>query len=185
MANGQEYEHLRIEKEPRVNPRRKRDYKIPPVTREDLRGHGQRLGRELFEAAEKARVQAGAEDGRFVLKLQYAGNLDFSNLKKHGVEFLSHEDKTVCVVFASEQGLAEFADHLSRLGVPEGEELSYRQILLALEGVGNWSREDRESWAVKQFGLPDSANFRLDVELWPFGLEHSPDRLQIIQRFEA
>ena len=185
MADGPEYEHLRIEKEPRINARRKRDYKIPPVTREDLRGHGQRLGRELIEAAESARAQAGTEDGRFVLKLQYSGNIDFGNLRKHGVEFLSQEDKTVCVVFALEQGLAEFADHLSRLGVPEGEELTYRQILLALDGVGNWNREDRESWAVKQFGLPDLATFRLDVELWPFGLEHSPDRLQIMQRFEA
>ena len=185
MANDQGYQHLWIGKEPRVNARRRIDRKIPPVTRNDLQGHSLRLGKELTEAVERARVQTGAEDGRFVLKLNYEGNLDFGNLKKHGVEFLSQEDKTICVVFASEQGLAEFADHLSRLGAPEGEELTYRQILLALDGVGNWSRGDRESWALKHFGLPDLASFKLDLEIWPFGLEHSPDRLQMMQRFEG
>lgn len=185
MADEQKYEHQRIEKEPLVNPRRKRDYNIPPPIREDHRAHGRRLGGELLEATKKARRQGGAEDGRFVLKLRYAGNLDFSHLKKHGIEFISQEDKTICVVFASEQGLAEFSDHLSLLGTPEDEGVSYRQLLLAMDGVGNWSREDRVSWAVKQFGLPETETFRLDIELWPFGLEHSPDRLQLLQRFEA
>lgn len=179
------YEHLRIEKESLVNDRRKIDRKIPPVKRNDYFAHGQHLSSTLVDAVEKARKQPGSEDGSFVLKLNYSGNLDFSNLKKHGVEFLSQEDKTVCVVFASEQGLAEFADHLSRLGKTENEELTYLQILLALDGVGNWNREDRESWAIKQFGLPDLPAVRLDVELWPFGMEHSPERLQILQRFDA
>jgi hypothetical protein len=178
------YEHLRIEKEQLINARRKIDRKIPPIKRTDPRAHGQSLVVALAEAVEKARTQPGTEDGRVILKLNYSGNLDFSNIKKHGVEFISQEDKTVCVVFASEQGLAEFADHLSRLGVAEGDELSYRQILLALDGVGNWSRKDRESWALKQFNLPESETFVLDVELWPVGLEHSPERLQTIQQFE-
>jgi len=178
------YEHLRIEKEPLVNDRRRIDRKIPAVPRGDLREHGQRLGDELLRASEGARRQPGAEDGRYILKLHYSGNLDISHLTKHGIEFLSQEDKSICIVFTSEQGLGEFADHLSRLGVPEGEELTYRQILLAVDGVGNWSREDRESWAVKQFGLPDAVTFRLDVELWPISMQHSPQRLGIIQTFE-
>lgn len=178
------YEHLRIEKEQLINDRRKIDRKIPPVARNDPRAHGQSLEKALEVAAGKARTQPGAEDGRIILKLNYSGNLDFSNIKKHGVEFISQEDKTICVVFASEQGLAEFADHLSKLGAAQDGELSYRQILLALEGVGNWSREDRESWAIKQFGLPGSEFFILDVELWPVGFEHSPERFQVIQNFE-
>lgn len=178
------YEHLRIEKEQLINDRRKIDRKIPPVTRSNPRAHGQYLGEALVAATERARNQPGAEDGRIILKLNYSGNLDFSKINKHGVEFISQEDRTVCVVFASEQGLAEFADHLSKLGAAHDGELSYRQILLALEGVGNWSREDRESWALKQFGLPETELFFLDVELWPHSLEHSPERLQIIQNFE-
>ncbi len=178
------YEHLRIEKERLINDRRRIDRNIPPVIRGNPRSHGQYLGEALAAATEKARAQPGAEDGRVILKLNYSGNLDFRNIKKHGVEFISQEDKTICVVFASEQGLAEFADHLSKLGAAQDDELSYRQILLALEGVGNWSREDRESWALKQFRLPVTEPFFLDVELWPHGFEHSPERLQIIQNFE-
>jgi len=178
------YEHLRIEKERLINDRRKIDRKIPPVIRSNPRAHGQYLSDALAAATEQARTQPGAEDGRVILKLNYSGNLDFSKIKKHGVEFISQEGKTVCVVFASEQGLAEFADHLSKLGADRDGELSYRQILLALEGVGNWSREDRESWALKQFGLPITEVFILDVELWPHSFEHSPERLQIIQNFE-
>lgn len=178
------YEHLRIEKERLINDRRKIDRKIPPVNRSNPRAHGQYLGEALAKAVEIARAQPGAEDGRVILKLNYSGNLDFSKITKHGVEFISQEDKTVCVVFASEQGLIEFADHLSKLGAAEGDELTYRQILLALDGVGNWSREDRESWALKQFGFPESKAFMLDVELWPVGLEHSPERLRTIQEFE-
>jgi subtilisin family serine protease len=179
------YEHLRIEKEPLINNRRTKNTGFSGnVTRDNPQAHGQQLNIALTQAAEIARTQPGAEDGRFVLKLHYSGSLDFSNLTKHGIEFLSQEDKTVCIVFASEQGLAEFADHLSRLGVPEGYELTYPQILLALDGVGNWSRQDRESWAVKQFGIPETSIFKLDVELWPLGMEHSPERMKAIQGFE-
>lgn len=178
------FEHLRIEKERLINDRRKIDRKIPPINRSNPRAHGQYLGEALAKAAEIARAQPGAEDGRVILKLNYSGNLDFSKIIKHGVEFISQEDRTVCVVFASEQGLIEFADHLSKLGAAEGDELTYRQILLALDGVGNWSREDRESWALKQFGFPESKAFMLDVELWPVDLERSPERLRTIQEFE-
>lgn len=186
MASDQAYEHLRIEKEPLVNDRRTKGGGFSGgITRDDPFAHGQRLGSALTAAAEKARQQPGTEDGRFVLKLNYDGSLDLDKLRKHGVEFLSQEEKTVCVVFADELGLAQFADHLARLGVPEGEEFSYRQILLALSGVDNWSRTDRESWAIQKFGLPETELFRLDIELWPFWSEHSPERLQIIQRFDA
>ncbi len=178
------HEHLRIEKERLINDRRRIVRKIPPVARSNPRAHGQYLGEALATAAEIARTNPGAEDGRIILKLNYSGNLDLSNIKKHGVEFISQEDKTVCVVFASEQGLVEFADHLSKLGGSQDDELSYRQILLALDGVGNWSRKDRESWALNHFGLPKSELFFLDVELWPVGVEHGPERLQTIQNFE-
>lgn len=178
------YEHLRIEREILVNDRRRIDRKIPKVPRGDLATHGRQLGGQLMDAAEEARRQPGAEDGRYVLKLQYTGLLDISHLAKHGVEFVSQEDKSICIVFSSEQGLGEFADHLSRLGTTEAQAISYRQILLALEGVGNWRREDRESWAIKKYGLPQNAVFRLDVELWPVGAETSPERLMLIQSFK-
>lgn len=178
------YEHLTIENEPLVNDRRRIDRKIPKIQRGDPGAHGQKLREELISAAQQAKAQPGVDDGRVILKLNYTGTIDLENLRKHGVEFISQEDKTICVVFASEQGLAEFADHLARMGVTEDDELTYKSILLALEGVGNWCREDRESWAIKHLGIPDAPIFVLDVELWPVGTMHSPERLQEIQHFE-
>ena len=179
------YEHIRIEKEPLINDRRTaKQRSIQGVARPDPAAHGQFLGAALSGAAQVAKAQPGAEDGNLVLKLSYSGSLDLSKLNKHGVEFVSQEDKTVCIVFTSEQGLAEFADHLAKLGLPEGQDLSYQNLLLALDGIGNWSRADRESWAIKHFGIPDSATFKLDVELWPLGGVHSPERTSTVQRFE-
>jgi len=179
------YEHLRIEKVPLINNRRTSSRKLPPNVAKETPGVlGLRLGKELEIAAGLAKLQPGSEDGQIVLKLNYRGNLDLSKLNKHGIEFLSQEDNTICVVFATEQGLAEFADHLSKLGTVEGDELTYRQILLALDSVGNWSRSDRESWAVKKFGFPQTAAFLLDVELWPAGMDHSPERVNRLQLFE-
>lgn len=179
------YEHIRIEKEPLINDRRtKNPSAFGGVFRSNPAAHGQFLGAALSEAAKIAKAQQGAEDGSLVLKLNYSGSLDLGKLNKHGVEFVSQEDKTVCIVFASEQGLAEFTDHLARLGLPEGLDLSYQNLLLALDGIGNWSREDRESWAIKHFGIPDSDTFKLDVELWPLGGVRSPERISTVQRFE-
>lgn len=179
------YEHIRIEKEPLINDRRtKNPNAFGGVSRSNPAAHGQLLGAALSEATKIAKAQQGAEDGSLVLKLNYSGSLDLGKLNKHGVEFVSQEDKTVCIVFASEQGLAEFTDHLARLGLPEGKDLSYQNLLLALDGIGNWSREDRESWAIKHFGIPDSDTFKLDVELWPLGSVHSPERTSAVQRFE-
>lgn len=180
------YEHIRIEKEPLINDRRTaKSRNFGGVSRPDWVAHGKFLGTALKDAAQIARRQPGAEDGNLVLKFSYSGSLDLGKLNKHGVEFVSQEDKTVCVIFASEQGLAEFADHLGRLGLPEGEDISYQNLLLALEGIGNWSCEDRESWAIKQFGFPDAKTFRLDVELWPLGGVHSPERISAVHRFEV
>lgn len=178
------YEHLTIEKEPLVNDRRRITRKIPKVERDDAGAHGKKLSQELGHAIQQAKAQPGVDDGHVILKLNYTGSIDLDNLRKHGVEFISQEDKTICVVFASEQGLAKFADHLARMGVTDDDELTYKNILLALEGVDNWCREDRESWAIKHFGIPETATFILDIELWPVGTMHSPERIQELQHFE-
>ncbi|MCA8137821.1 S8 family peptidase [Burkholderia cepacia] len=180
---SEKYQHLQIEKEPLINERRTRQYKIPKTPRGDLAAHGQRLGTELTGALRAARKESASNANRFVLKLHYTGIVDFKNIHKHGIEFVSHEDNHVFIAFANEQGLSEFAEHLSRLGL-EDADLSYRQILEALDGIDNWTRSDRESWAIRQYGLPKDANFRLDVELWPIETQHHPVRLQLIKEFE-
>ena len=94
------YEHIRIEKEPLINDRRtKKPSAFGGISRPNPAAHGQFLGTALRGAAQVAKAQPGAEDGNLVLKLSYSGSLDLGKLNKHGVEFVSKEDKTVCIVF--------------------------------------------------------------------------------------
>lgn len=102
---AEQYKHLRIEKEPLINNRRTRRMFPPSTVRENLRAHGQMLSENLIKAAEKARQQFTSEPGSFVLKLKYIGSLDFNLLNVHGVQFVSQEDKFICVAFTDEQGL--------------------------------------------------------------------------------
>lgn len=177
------YKHLSFERENLDNARRTKN---PPkfAKRGDLRGHGQKLNGYFATAAGVARQQIkSAENSPFVLKLQYDGAMTFENLQKHGLEFISQEGKQVCVVFATEQGLAVFQDHLNKLGVL-GQTVSYKQILEAIEGIDAWSAEDRKSWALRNLGLPDGKNFKLDVELWPHYVMNHPARIRLVTGFE-
>jgi hypothetical protein len=143
------YKHLNIAREMLDNKRRTKN---PPhfVTRTDLRGHGQKLNAYFATAEGQAKRQSGStENSPYVLKLKYEGALTFANLSHHGLEFISQEGKELCVVFATEAGLAMFADHLRKLGVV-GTSLTYRQILEAIDGIEAWSAEDRKSWALKE-----------------------------------
>lgn len=177
------YAHLEIEREPFENERRTRITNLPRPDRGDMRAHGQRLFQGLGGALQQARAQAVVEGG-YVLKLTYSGLLDFSHLNRHGIEFISQEGRGMCVVFSDERGLAVFSDHLQRLGIDD-DELTYRQILEALDGIGNWTAEDRKSWAVRHNGIPETQTFNLDVELWPIGARSHPERLQKCEEFEG
>lgn len=179
------YQHLTINKEPIKNDRRTRQMKIPRPERADIRAHGQYLSNSLANTIEYVRQSTPDPSlGSYFLKLNYVGALDFKNLSKHGVEFISQEDQQMCVVFADEKGLAIFADHLQKLGLDEAD-LTYKQILEALDGIDSWTTEDRVSWALKRHGYPDEEMFRLDVELWPVGVMEHLDRKSLLSAFEA
>jgi len=178
------YKHLTIDRENLDNRRRTKN--PPPFTkRGDLRGHGQKLNAYFATATAAARQQLkSTENSPFVLKIKYEGSMAFENLQKHGLEFISQEDKQLCVVFATEAGLAIFQEHLSKLGVA-GQAITYRQILEAIEGIDSWSAEDRKSWALRHIGLPDTETFKLDVELWPNYVANHPHRVRLFTAFEA
>lgn len=178
-----DYEHLAIEREVLKNDRRTRRMNIPRPDRGDLKSHGQRLLASLNHSIGYARGQPTSRPGNFVFKIRYTGHLDINHLKKHGVQFVSQEDNELCIIFADEAGLAVFSDHLQKLGVDD-EELTYKQILEAIEGVENWTAEDRKSWVINKEGFPGQASFIVDVELWPIAVAHHPDRLNICQTFE-
>ncbi|WP_163014339.1 S8 family peptidase, partial [Pseudomonas viridiflava] len=177
------YKHLSFERENLDNRRRAKN--PPPFTkRGDLQGHGQKLNGFFATAAGAARKQLkSAENSPFVLKIRYEGAMTFENLQKHGLEFISQEGKQVCVVFATEAGLAMFQDHLNKLGVL-GQNVTYKQILEAIEGIDSWSADDRMSWALRHIGLPDAETFKLDVELWPHHVANHPIRIRLCAAFE-
>lgn len=178
------YKHLTIDRENLNNRRRTKN---PPRFKKqgDLRGHGQKLNAYFATAAADARKQLkSAENSPFVLKIRYDGAMTFENLQKHGLEFISQEDKQLCVVFATEAGLAMFQEHLNKLGVA-GQTVTYRQILEAIEGIDSWSAEDRKSWALRHIGLPDTDTFKLDIELWPHHVANHPVRVRLCTAFEA
>ncbi len=176
------YKHLIIEKEVLINPRRTK--KPPPrYNPDDLCKHAQALSSNLNIAAKIARQQQTSAQGKFVFKLQYAGGPDVKNLYKHGVDFISQEDKDICIVFTDEKGLAIFSEHLSQLGLDDTG-LTYKQILQAIQGIDNWTADDRKSWAFQNKGLPETVNLRLDIELWPIETMHHPKRIQLIDEFE-
>ncbi|HIE8535554.1 TPA: S8 family peptidase [Klebsiella variicola subsp. variicola] len=179
----EQYQHLSIAKESLQNPRRTRQFNIPRTQRADLRLHGQVLSEQLRSIKQLATPQIPGKDndGRYILKLQYTGMLDIAHLDRHGIEFVSQEDKTICIAFADERGIALFEEHLSQLG---NNHITYQQILTALDSVDIWSNEDRKSWSIQQYGFPESDVFGLDIELWPVETTMHPSRTRICREFE-
>ena len=177
------FQHLVIEREPLQNDRRTRRINLPHPDRSNLWTHSQGLIGNLNRTVQNVRKQITTRPGNYVLKLRYSGHLDFAHLNRHGVEFISQEDKDLCVVFTDEQGLSVFAEHLNRLGL-EDTELSYKQILEAIEGIDSWTAEDRKSWAIRHKGLPTKERFKLDIELWPVRAAYHSDRTRLCNAFE-
>ena len=108
---SESYKHLIIQKEDLINNRRSSQVKRPPTNQDDLLVHGQKLTTDFNRAIQQARQQISAGIEGFVFKFTYAGSLDFTHLHDHGVDFISQEDKQICVVFSDEQGVMKFTDH--------------------------------------------------------------------------
>ena len=79
--------------------------------------------------------------------------------------------------------MSTFAGHLHDLGL-ESTELTYKRILGALDGVDNWTAEDRVSWVLGHKGIPETDKIKLDLELWLVKTTLHPNREQLCVRFE-
>lgn len=180
----QSYAHLWLTRQDLQNTRRKQPPPSNFTKRDDPRQHGRKLAQTLSSTLTTAKSQHRSRPGTFILRLNYSGFLSLDKLTKHGVELISEEGAQVCVVFADEAGLAKFSDHLQKLGM-EDADLTYAQLLEAIESLGSWTREDRQSWAIERLGLPDADTFLLDVELWPLQVTNHPDRQNLRAAFEA
>lgn len=69
------------------------------------------------------------------------------------------------VAFVSRAALDAFEARL--VSMAQGDAVSYKQVIYALQGIDGWSAEDRTGWALRQEGMPAVEPFLLDLELWP------------------
>jgi hypothetical protein len=132
----------------------------------------------LLEKLTNARVQCEGDEGGFddrkLIKFSVDKGFNPDDLQKISptIEFVSQEQETVVIGFASDAALADFEQRLTTMA--KGESVTYKQVFYALRGLDGWSPEDRKGWALKTLGFPKTDDFLLDVELWP--LEDYPDR---------
>ena len=114
-----------------------------------------------------AREQEGRRDDRLLLRFAFSDALSSEELVSlPGIELVSQERNNIVLGFASEAALAAFESRLSSLS--RGEEVSRQNLLYALRAVTEWSPEDRKGRALQFEGRPDTDEFVLDVELWPY-----------------
>lgn len=177
------FPHLPLQREAPVNEKRTRQ---PPQQKEpdDIRGHGRALLDKLANARDQAAGDVGGFDDRRLFRFSVDKGFNPDDLRKISteIEFVSQEDETVIIGFASDAALEQFEARLSTMA--SGGYVTNRQVIYALSSVDGWSPEDRKGWALKKQGLPDSTEFFLDIELWPLEDNHQ-GREQEWVKFEA
>lgn len=178
-----EYKHLRIKRIALENPRRTRDFNIQPIRRPDKKVHSQKLAESLNNAITVLNQNPTSEADKRILKVSYSGFVDLQKLVKHGLNFISQEDNTLCIIFTDQEGLETFSDNIQKLG-NEDDSLTYKNILEAIESIDTWTNEDRKSWAIRNKGFPEGDRLTLDVELWPIESTDHPHRSRVCSNFE-
>lgn len=173
------FDHLSFTRLEPVNPRRTiRGWGGNPP--EDPALHGRILQQELASVVKKATVSEPGFDPRLLVKLKATG-LRIQDIEAiGGLSVVSQEDSKLTVLFATEDGRAEFARRLEELasgGVP-----TRKEVLWAIQGIDGWTAADRTGYALRSEGIPETPLFVVDVELWPLPLRH--DRQAMRRHFE-
>jgi hypothetical protein len=177
------YPHLSLQRETPVNEKRPGG-NPRPTPPSNIPEHGRRIQQSLEIAKETADELISGFDNRRLFSFNVEKGFNPDDLRKISteIEFVSQEDDTVVIGFASDSALEMFEAKLSSL--IQGEQVANKQVLFALTDVGSWTPENRKGWALKTYGLPETPNFVLDVELWP--LEDQPEGASnICQAFET
>jgi len=177
------FPHLAIQREAPVNEKRPGTY-MPPKAPSDVRGHGRGLLQKLANAKEQSAVDVGGFDDRKLFRFTVHKGFNPEDLRKISteIEFVSQEDETVVIGFASNAALAQFEARLSTMA--SGGDVTNKQVIYALQSIDSWSAEDRKGWALRKQGFPESDEFLMDVELWPLEDNHQ-GRDQEWAKFEA
>lgn len=160
------FPHLSLQREAPVNEKRSKTY-VPPPPPADIPSHGRGLLNKLASATKKVAGDIGGFDERKLFRFTVQKGFDPDNLRKiaTGVDFVSQEDETVIVGFATDAALADFEARLASM--INGNHITNKDVIYALQSIDNWSNDDRKGWALKNQGLPTKDYFLLDIELWP------------------
>lgn len=165
------FPHLALQREAPVNEKRPGTFP-PSRAPEDVCGHGRGLLQKLANAKEQTAGDVGGFDDRRLFRFSVEKGFNPEDLRKISpeIEFVSQEDETVVIGFASNAALAQFEARLSTMA--RGGDVTNKQVIYALQSVDGWSPEDRKGWALRKQGFPESDTFLLDVELWPLEDNH-------------
>ncbi|MDX8406221.1 MAG: S8 family peptidase [Mariprofundus sp.] len=165
------FPHLALQREAPINE--KRPGSGPRIKEpESIRGHGRGLLQKLTHAKEQASSDIGGFDDRKLFRFSVQKGFNPEDLRKISleIEFVSQENETVVIGFASNAALAQFESRLTTMA--SGGHVTNRQVIYALQSVDGWSTEDRKGWALKKLGFPEADKFLQDVELWPLEDNH-------------
>lgn len=169
--------HLELAREEPVTERRSPSSRYPRAQLpDDPQGHAKLLGRRFRAELETPPTDLGGYDERRLIKISLNQTISPEDVAKAsgGIEIVSQEDGTLVLAFATAAQLEEFEARLSRLAT--GGEVTYENLLYALQDFDRWTPRDRTGFALKRHGLPDSESFSIDAELWPLGLQSDATR---------
>ena len=160
------YPHLRLEREVPVTEKRKGPGPRP-VAPDDPAAHARGLKARVEDALQQTDSDLGGFDDRRLFRFDVAKgfNPDEIGRLSADIELVSQEADTVVVAFVSRAALASFEARLASMA--QGDAVSYKQVIYALQGIAGWSAEDRTGWALRREGMPAAEPFLLDLELWP------------------
>lgn len=177
------FPHLPLQREEPVTEKRPRGGFARPAPA-DPAGHGRALRKCLETAMTETDTDVGGFDDRKLFRFTVDRGFDPELLRKIStdIELVSQEGDDVVVAFVSSAALESFEARLASLA--SGEQVKYKEVLYALQGIDGWRAEDRTGWALSLDGLPEAAPFILDAELWPLE-EHPEERTQLWRTFEG
>jgi len=180
---AEDFPHLALQRETPVTDKRPGP-RPRNTTPDDLRGHSLGLLKELTNAKEQCEGNEGGFDDRKLIKFTVEKGFNPDDLRKISktIEFVSQEEETVVIGFASDAALADFEQRLTTMS--RGGYVTNKQVFYALRGINGWSPEERKGWALKTMGFPEVDEFLVDVELWPLE-EHPDSRAQEVDTFEV
>ncbi|MBP9165139.1 MAG: S8 family peptidase [Leptospiraceae bacterium] len=160
------YEHLNFKRETK-SPERRRHPAPPKPYNGNPTEHSSSLKRDIDLIKENLSTEIKGYDDRLLIKLTIEDNFSPESFESiPGIQLVSQEDKSIVLLFLTEDALKEFESRISTFGSTNGI-VTRKELIQATQSFGLWSPKDRIGNTIKREGLPDSEQFILDVELWP------------------